>query len=197
MRLTRTVGKYPGSDVRFWAWNDYTIEELWDYGFIEVSTDGDRPGPSSRSTTRPETSSPPTMTRTGGWLLRQAEERHHRGLRGVPAPVGRPHPVHGPDHPAAAAPPRTPRSRAWLVRRRLLGDRGRGHGVLRRLENGDNGWTPEVATRTARPAAAGSDAGTLEFEPYYLVEWRNLRRLRPRPARTYERDGSATTARRT
>jgi Immune inhibitor A peptidase M6 len=26
-------------DVRFWAWNNYTIE-LWDYGFIEVSTDG-------------------------------------------------------------------------------------------------------------------------------------------------------------
>ena len=29
-----------GSDVRFWSWDDYTIEELWDYGFIEVSTDG-------------------------------------------------------------------------------------------------------------------------------------------------------------
>ena len=28
-----------GSDVRFWSWNDYLIEELWDYGFIEVSTD--------------------------------------------------------------------------------------------------------------------------------------------------------------
>ena len=26
--------------MRFWAWNNYTIEELWDYGFIEVSTDG-------------------------------------------------------------------------------------------------------------------------------------------------------------
>ena len=29
-----------GSDVRFWSWDDYTIEDLWDYGFIEVSTDG-------------------------------------------------------------------------------------------------------------------------------------------------------------
>ena len=29
-----------GDDVRFWSWDDYTIEELWDYGFIEVSTNG-------------------------------------------------------------------------------------------------------------------------------------------------------------
>ena len=39
-RLTRTIAVPAGADVRFWAWNDYTIEELWDYGFIEVSTDG-------------------------------------------------------------------------------------------------------------------------------------------------------------
>ena len=30
----------PGGDVRFWSWDDYMIEDLWDYGFIEVSTDG-------------------------------------------------------------------------------------------------------------------------------------------------------------
>ena len=26
--------------MRFWSWDNYDIEELWDYGFIEVSTDG-------------------------------------------------------------------------------------------------------------------------------------------------------------
>src|SRR5262249_49804431 len=31
-RLTRTLDVPAGADVRFWAWNDYTIEELWDYG---------------------------------------------------------------------------------------------------------------------------------------------------------------------
>ena len=41
VRLTRTVEVPAGSDVRFWSWNDYVIEELWDYGFIEVSTDGE------------------------------------------------------------------------------------------------------------------------------------------------------------
>ena len=28
------------TDVRFWMWNDYVIEEDWDFGFVEVSTDG-------------------------------------------------------------------------------------------------------------------------------------------------------------
>ena len=40
VRLTRSIDVPAGSDVRFWSWDDYTIEELWDYGFIETSTDG-------------------------------------------------------------------------------------------------------------------------------------------------------------
>ena len=45
LRLTRSIDVPQGSDVRFWSWNDYLIEELWDYGFIEVSTDGTAGGP--------------------------------------------------------------------------------------------------------------------------------------------------------
>jgi immune inhibitor A len=37
--VTRQVDVPAGADVKFWMWNEYTIEELWDYGFIEVSTD--------------------------------------------------------------------------------------------------------------------------------------------------------------
>jgi immune inhibitor A len=40
VRLRRELEVPDGTDVRFWAWNDYVIEELWDYGFIEVSSDG-------------------------------------------------------------------------------------------------------------------------------------------------------------
>ena len=29
-----------GSDIRFWMWNNYVIEQNWDFGFVEVSTDG-------------------------------------------------------------------------------------------------------------------------------------------------------------
>src|SRR5262249_50295834 len=37
-RITRTL-QVP-ADARFWLWDDYTIEQDWDYGFVEVSTDG-------------------------------------------------------------------------------------------------------------------------------------------------------------
>ncbi len=41
VRLTRSLSPVPaGSDVRFWMWNNYNIEEDWDFGFVEVSTDG-------------------------------------------------------------------------------------------------------------------------------------------------------------
>ncbi|HSM17103.1 MAG TPA: immune inhibitor A domain-containing protein, partial [Gemmatimonadales bacterium] len=41
VKVSRSVDVPAGStDARFWVWNDYTIEEDWDFGFIEVSTDG-------------------------------------------------------------------------------------------------------------------------------------------------------------
>ncbi len=40
VKISRTVDVPAGGDVRFWTWNNYVIEEEWDFGFIEVSTDG-------------------------------------------------------------------------------------------------------------------------------------------------------------
>jgi immune inhibitor A len=40
VRLTRTISVPAGTDVKFWMWNNYSIEEDWDFGFVEVSTDG-------------------------------------------------------------------------------------------------------------------------------------------------------------
>lgn len=40
VRLTRSLDVPAGSDVRFWMWNNYSIETDWDFGFVEVSTDG-------------------------------------------------------------------------------------------------------------------------------------------------------------
>jgi immune inhibitor A len=37
--LTRTVD-VPAGGAKFWMWNNYVIEKDWDYGFVEVSTDG-------------------------------------------------------------------------------------------------------------------------------------------------------------
>jgi immune inhibitor A len=38
--LVRDVQVPAGTDLRFWMWNNYEIEADWDYGFVEVSTDG-------------------------------------------------------------------------------------------------------------------------------------------------------------
>ncbi|MGC4886343.1 immune inhibitor A domain-containing protein [Micromonospora sp. DT227] len=40
VKLSRTVSVPNAADAKFWMWNDYVIEEDWDYGFVEVSTDG-------------------------------------------------------------------------------------------------------------------------------------------------------------
>ena len=38
--VARDVEVPAGSEVRFWMWNNYEIESDWDFGFVEVSTDG-------------------------------------------------------------------------------------------------------------------------------------------------------------
>ncbi len=40
VRLHRDISVPNAGDVRFWMWNDYIIELDWDFGFVEVSTDG-------------------------------------------------------------------------------------------------------------------------------------------------------------
>jgi immune inhibitor A len=40
-RLTRTLDvPAGGTDAKFWLWDNYIIESDWDFGFVEVSTDG-------------------------------------------------------------------------------------------------------------------------------------------------------------
>ncbi|WP_431944421.1 immune inhibitor A domain-containing protein [Micromonospora marina] len=40
VKLSRTVSVPDAADAKFWMWNNYVIEADWDYGFVEVSTDG-------------------------------------------------------------------------------------------------------------------------------------------------------------
>ncbi|MGH3326218.1 MAG: immune inhibitor A domain-containing protein [Streptomycetales bacterium] len=40
VKLAREVAVPAGTDLRFWMWNNYVIEADWDFGFVEVSTDG-------------------------------------------------------------------------------------------------------------------------------------------------------------
>ncbi|MFC4014521.1 immune inhibitor A domain-containing protein [Nonomuraea purpurea] len=38
--LTRDLPVPAGTDLKLWMWNNYEIEPDWDFGFVEVSTDG-------------------------------------------------------------------------------------------------------------------------------------------------------------
>ncbi|MGC1212126.1 MAG: immune inhibitor A domain-containing protein [Micromonospora sp.] len=40
VKLSRQVTVPNAADARFWMWNNYVVEQDWDYGFVEVSTDG-------------------------------------------------------------------------------------------------------------------------------------------------------------
>ncbi|SCE65202.1 immune inhibitor A [Micromonospora viridifaciens] len=40
VKLSRTVTVPNAADAKFWMWNNYIIEQDWDMGFVEVSTDG-------------------------------------------------------------------------------------------------------------------------------------------------------------
>ncbi|MEU1808387.1 immune inhibitor A domain-containing protein [Micromonospora aurantiaca (nom. illeg.)] len=40
VKLSRTVSVPNAADAKFWMWNNYVIEADWDFGFVEVSTDG-------------------------------------------------------------------------------------------------------------------------------------------------------------
>ncbi|MER7439864.1 immune inhibitor A domain-containing protein [Micromonospora avicenniae] len=40
VKLTRSIDVPAAADAKFWMWNNYVIEADWDYGFVEVSTDG-------------------------------------------------------------------------------------------------------------------------------------------------------------
>ncbi|SDZ35757.1 immune inhibitor A [Micromonospora pattaloongensis] len=40
VKLARQVAVPAADDARFWMWNNYVIEQDWDFGFVEVSTDG-------------------------------------------------------------------------------------------------------------------------------------------------------------
>ncbi|MEV4112888.1 immune inhibitor A domain-containing protein [Nonomuraea sp. NPDC049695] len=40
LTLTRDLPVPAGTDLKLWMWNNYVIEQDWDFGFVEVSTDG-------------------------------------------------------------------------------------------------------------------------------------------------------------
>jgi immune inhibitor A len=175
-RLTRTIDVPAGSDVRFWSWDDYTIEDLWDYGFIEVSTNG------GSSWTQLE------IKGEAGNVVSTNDDPNGRlvdygglknGLTGATDAYR---------HDWVDLTPYAGQS--IQLRLRYLTDaafqeRGwfaddfsvtNGGATVWSddVENGDNGWTPVVATQNGTKGQGWiRTSGTLQFEQYYLAEWRN------------------------
>ena len=179
VRLTRSIDVPAGGDVRFWTWDDYTIEELWDYGFIEVSTDG---GATWNQLEVFDEAGQPGLHRRGperepGRTVRRAGERADRRHRRLPARLRQPDAVRRDHDPAAAA----------LRHRRRRSRSAAGSPTTSRSPRTAprSGPTTSRAGPTAGRPSVGSFTdttgagwvrtnGTFDYEQYYLAEWRNL-----------------------
>ena len=178
VRLTRTVEVPGGGDVRFWSWNDYIIEELWDYGFIEVSTNG------GTNWTQLE-----VFDEAGNMV--STDEDPNGNLAGLFGGLqnGLTGTTGGYRHDYVNL---TPYAGTTIqLRLRYLTDpafeeRGwfaddfsitaDGATVWTdNVENGVNGWTADPGTLTDTTGNGWvQTSGTFDYEQYYLAEWRNF-----------------------
>ena len=161
-------------------WNNYAIEEDWDFGFVEVSTDGGATWTEQKvyneagtEVTTPDGYADPNGRMadfggkkygltgdTDGW------EHHYVDLTAF---AGQTVQVR------LAVGDRRGLRRARLVRRRLLGHQRRQRRCGPTTSRRNNGWTAVAPRCTAhRSARAGSSTRHDSQAQYYLVEWRNF-----------------------
>ncbi|WP_430646901.1 immune inhibitor A domain-containing protein [Agromyces sp. GXS1127] len=183
IRISRTIDDVP-ADATLSMWNNYVIEEDWDYGFVEVSTDGG----SSWSELK----------------VYEADGSEASTPDGYSDPNGRMNDYGAPNGPKKYG--LTGDSHGWVeqhvdlsayagqsiqVRLRLATDaayQDRGWFVddfaLKSgdttvwsddVESGENGWTAEVESFVDTTGPGWRiDTGTSVKAQYYLVEWRNF-----------------------
>ncbi|GAA1255115.1 immune inhibitor A [Sphaerisporangium rubeum] len=180
VRLTRSIAVPSGTDVKFRFWTDYTIEADWDFGFVEVSTDGGATwkeqkvyGADGTLVSTDDGYADPNHRLvdygnkkygltgdSGGWQNYYVDLAPFAGqnitLRTRYATD------------AAAA------ERGWF-----LDDFSVTNGSTTvwsdDVESGDNGWTPTVTTFTDTTGTGWKRySGSSESAQYYLAEWRNL-----------------------
>ncbi|MBM7503034.1 immune inhibitor A domain-containing protein [Agromyces aurantiacus] len=178
LRLTRTFENVPG-DAKFWMWNDYVIEADWDYGFVEVSTNGT--DWSELKVYGEDGALDSTDDGYGDPNKRMADYGNKKyGLTGD---------SHGWVHQyvdLSAYAGQTVQVRLRLATDAAYQDRGwfsddfsltsGGTTVWSDdVESGANGWTPEVTSFVDSTGPGWRiDTGTSVKAQYYLVEWRNF-----------------------
>lgn len=180
IRLSRSVDVPDGTDVRFWMWNDYIIESDWDFGFVEVSTDGGETWEEQKvyNEAGDEVTTPDGYSDPNGRMADFGGKKY--GLTG--SSDGWAH--HYVDLSAYAG--TTIDLRLRMATDAAFEERGwfaddfsvesDGETVWSDdVESGANGWTNTVSTwvDTTGPGWR-MDPGSSSKAQYYLVEWRNL-----------------------
>ncbi|WP_199539094.1 immune inhibitor A domain-containing protein [Desertihabitans brevis] len=178
--LTRTID-VPAADPRFWMWNNYVIEQDWDFGFVEVSTDGGTTWTEQKvfDTNGVEVSTPDGYPDPNGNLATFGDKRY--GLTGSSG--GWRHDYVDLSSYAGQQVQirlRVATDAAFLERGWFADDFSLTSGTdivwSDDTENGENGWTPRVGT--FQPGSASGQgwhlfSGELDQAQYYLAEWRN------------------------
>ena len=180
-RLTRTID-VPATNPKFWMWNNYVIEADWDFGFVEVSTDGGATWAEQKvfDATGKEVSTPDGYGDPFDRMKDYGNKKY--GLTGD---------SHGWRHDyvnltAYAGKSVQIRLRyatdaAFVERGWFADDFSVTSGTTTvwsdDVESGDNGWTKTTGTFVeGTPLGAGwrIHSGTSSSTHYYLAEWRNF-----------------------
>jgi immune inhibitor A len=180
VRLSRSVDVPDTGDAKFWMWNDYVIESDWDYGFVEVSTDGGSTwteqkvyDESGAEVTTGDSYGDPNgrlgdfggkqyglTGSTDGWAHQYVDLS---GFGGQTVQVR-----------LRYATDAAFKERGWFSDDFSV--TGGGETVWSDdVEGGENGWTTQVASWVGGPLGDGwtVDTGSSSKEQYYLAEWRN------------------------
>lgn len=179
VRLERDVSVPAGSDVRFWMWNDYIIEADWDFGFVEVSTDGASTWSEMKvfDETGALVSTDDGYEDPNGRMADYGDKRY--GLSGD---------THGWRHDYVDLTPyagtdvklrlRLATDAAFLERGWFVDDlslTADGTTVWENDAEANNGWTNDVSTFTNTSGEGWKlDPGSSSRTQYYMAEWRNL-----------------------
>ena len=178
--LSRDVAVPAGAtDAKFWSWNTGSIEEDWDYGFFEVSTDGGTTWAEQKlfDETGKEVTTPDGYNDPNGRMKDFGNKKY--GVTGT---------IDGWQHYYANLTPfagKTVKVRFLYATDAAFEDKGWFIDDLA-LTNGtatvwsddaetNNGWTATVGTYTDSTGAGWVlDPGKHDYAQYYLVEWRNF-----------------------
>jgi len=184
VRLTRTIDVPAGGDIRLWMWNNYDIEEDWDFGFVEVSTDGG----TSWSEQKIFNEADEEVSTPDGYADPNGRMHDYGAADGVPfKKYGLTGTTDGYERNYVDLLPYA--GQTIQLRLRYATDAGLeqagwfaddfvltadGTDVFTDDVEANNGWTPTVTTFTDTSGEGWHiSPGVFQFAHYYLAEWRN------------------------